>query len=56
MTVFDRPPLSFVDFRFPTDLGGLQGGTARCPAEISSSPMMVVVVMLLGKWPILAPF
>ena len=36
MTVFDRPPLSFVDFRFLTDLGGLQGGTARCSAEIFS--------------------
>ena len=36
MTVFDRPPLSFVDFRFLTDLGGVQGGTVRCTAEIFS--------------------
>ena len=36
MTVFDRPPLSFVDFRFLTDLGGLQRGTARCRAKIFS--------------------
>ena len=31
-TVFDRQSLSFVDFLFPTDLGRLHGGTARCLA------------------------
>ena len=36
MTVFDKPPLSFVDFRLLTDLGELQGGTGRCSAEIFS--------------------
>ena len=36
MTVVDGPPLRFVDFRFLTDLGRLQCGTARCLAGIFS--------------------
>ena len=33
MPVFDRPPLSFVDSNFLTNLEELRSGTARCPAE-----------------------